>query len=352
MNKSERRTVMSGNVKLLFSISKDAAKSIKNGSAVLSSGGVRSLNGELLELAKPAAQSFINGGTSPIGLASSLANNVQSGFIQHGVNQANQKLNVSLEKIDQIQAAVSRLATSQALSWLNCAFGMANCAISIVGFAITFKKLSNIQKEIALVANKLDEQQKNDFLERFYRYWLYINDDISILTQYQMSPKEADTIREHIDEITAFIARVIKQVRENTIDKMFGLAIAINLSSAFAKLVSEYAAQYYYENGKFPANYDYWVGIIYEMRSDAFAEEFKKFLIYERNDLSYEERMAGYSALVYTIEKEVSDIEMTKQVVMLLEKKDYINIDEYIKNKILKGDYFENNQYACIPLGN
>lgn len=86
---------MAGAVQVGYTISKAALKMVKAGKAIISSGGVRLPNGAMYEMAVPSALSNAGGGIfAPITMVSSLANNVQSAFIQHGVNVANDKLDV------------------------------------------------------------------------------------------------------------------------------------------------------------------------------------------------------------------------------------------------------------------
>lgn len=91
-----------------FTISKEAWKLIQSGQCKLSSGGVRKHTGELVELAKPVVKKVAKGSTSKLvnaaankfTLVSSLANNVQSAFIQKKVNVVNKKMDISLEKLE------------------------------------------------------------------------------------------------------------------------------------------------------------------------------------------------------------------------------------------------------------
>ena len=129
--------------KLVFTISKAAAKLIKAGDAILSAGGVRLTDGTMFEMAKPAAQAIsqltssfgsMNPVVAGVNLASSLASSVQCAFIQAGVNSANVKLDDVLVKLNSISEAMGGLSTVKALSWVNTAFSLANSGISIAGF--------------------------------------------------------------------------------------------------------------------------------------------------------------------------------------------------------------------------
>lgn len=76
---------MSGTVKVACTITKEAMKLVKAGKAILESGGVRSLTGQMIEMAKSTVASTLKASTGGLGLdpvgaavniTSSLANNV------------------------------------------------------------------------------------------------------------------------------------------------------------------------------------------------------------------------------------------------------------------------------------
>ena len=148
---------MSGTVKVVCTITKEAYKLIKTHQAVLQSGGVRSMAGQMIEMVRPAVTSTLRAGTSglglgPVGVAvnitSSLANNVQSGIIQHSINVANAKLDVVIQQLSSLANAMQGLQQVQVLSWVNSAFSLANCGISVAGFYMTLNKLGQIQSQL------------------------------------------------------------------------------------------------------------------------------------------------------------------------------------------------------------
>ena len=120
-------------VSLAMSISKAAMKLVKAGQAVVSSGGVRLLDGTIFEMAKPMVSSGLkatlgNFALGPVGsglnIASSLASNVQCAIIQQGVNAANIKLDDVVQRLGRLETAMQGLHSIQVLSWANTALSL------------------------------------------------------------------------------------------------------------------------------------------------------------------------------------------------------------------------------------
>lgn len=341
---------MAGDVKLAYTISKEALKLVKSGKAVLESGGVRDLSGKLIELAKPAVNSLSGGLSSPITMVSSIANNVQSGFIQKGVNQANAKLDISLEKLDQIQNAVNALAKTNVLGWVNCAAGLVNCGITVAGFYMTLKKLDEVSGQIEALSNIVEKDIVNKHLELFDRYRLYINSDIGRMKNYDLSVVQTVNLSDHLDDMAAYLKSVIRQFENREIDGELGCTIIFNLAVAFAKEVNEYSAQYYYETGKFPPNYSSWVAVLESIDSPSFKEHLKQYLFFECPTLTMQQKYNTYSIAVYTVEQQLGELEYTKELVPQIEKKDYIRLDDFINRKIHNNLYYEIEDRVCIPV--
>ena len=165
---------MAGTVTMGYTITKEAMKLIKAGKAVLSSGGVRDLAGEFIELARPVASSVLKSSSlamnpklSIVNIASSLGANVQCGFIQHGVNIANAKLDNVLTQLTALTKATSALKQINVLSWVNTAFSLANCGISIAGLMMTIKRLDGVSGQLQELIDRYKQDRESDKIEKF-----------------------------------------------------------------------------------------------------------------------------------------------------------------------------------------
>lgn len=341
---------MSGDVRMVYSISKEAYKLVKAGKAVISKGGIRLLDGTLYELAKPAATVALEGVGSVLGTVSSVANNVQSAFIQKGVNQANQKLDLTLDKLDMIQGTLNSLSKSNMLSWVNCAVGIANCGISLAGFAMTLHKLDEVSSKIDELSKTYTENIQGDRIQEFTRHRMNIQSNVDLMQNERFLISSTTNITDHLNATAAYLKRVIKEFMDRKIDGQLGCTIIFNLSIAFAQEISEFSARYYYENGNYPANYEEWIDVLESIDSDSFKEHLKKFLILGNFEMGMQEKYAIYSGAIAAVEAQIDKMEFTKNVVPMLEKKDYIHIDDYLQNRINKNFYEEIGDRICIPL--
>ena len=209
-------------VSVAMSISKAAMKLVKAGQAVVSSGGVRLLDGTMFEMAKPVVSSGITSKLSafalgPLGsglnIASSLASNVQCAMIQQGVNAANIKLDETIQRLGRLETAMQGLNSIQVLSWANTALSLANSGISIAGFYLTLTKLNNIDDEIKAFIDRYQRDRNGDAVEQFRTILFDLKNDLNYL-QNRTTNDTFDNdsfihrepiIEEHINKAAAFI---------------------------------------------------------------------------------------------------------------------------------------------------
>lgn len=272
---------MFGKKKVTFTLSKKAMKMVENGEAMISAGGVRTLDGKMVEMVQPTVssktsdvlssvvgkigdvneavsqiKSIISGGG--INLVSSLAANVQCGFIQHGVNIANNKLDKLMETVSSIADALGNLSTINVLSWVNSAFSVANMGISIKGFKDTLAGLDNVQDSINEFVDMYKADRHNDMIQQYG-----VNRDNLLRTLdyleefYEISSDTDDYFKIRVDaiehilvEAENYIKRIMHDFTEHRIDCQLGCDIIFNLTSIFTQTMNAYMCQYYYVYGK------------------------------------------------------------------------------------------------------
>lgn len=342
---------MAGDVKLVYTISKESAKLVKAGLAEVSSGGVRDIaTKQLIELAKPAVSSVLDNVISPITMVSSLANNAQSAFIQKGVNQANAKLDLSLAKMDQIQNAVNALAKSNALNWVNCAVGMVNCGITVAGFYMTLHKLDEVSGQIQNLSNVIEKSIVSKHLREFDEYRFFIQSDVGRMKEGTLPVVQSGNIEEHLGKIAAYLKSVIRDFENRDIDGELGCTIIFNLGIAFAKEINEYSAHYYYETGKMPPSYNDWVAVLESINSPSFKEHLKRYLFFECPNIKMEDKYSTFSTVMFAIETQLGELEFTKNLIPQIEKKEYMNLDDFLGRRIQNNLFFEVDDKVCIPI--
>lgn len=292
---------MNGEVDLVFTLSKEAMKLVKSGEAVLESGGIRRTTGEFLELAKPAVKSAgknavksagknaiknvgknaikgVSGNiSSPVTMVSSLAGNVQNAFIQHGVNQANGKLDVSLEKLDQLQTSVDALLKAGSWGWVSSAVGLVNCGISVAGFYMTLQKMDKLSDQLSRFETEYQQNVLSDELEKARRIELSLHEDLAILTEQTSIGMNKRAIVDNLNEATGFLEKIIDKFLNQRIEGQIGCCLIYSLSILYMQVVRAFSARCYYEDGKFPVNYDDWTNIPNIINSDDFKKCMKQF---------------------------------------------------------------------------
>lgn len=351
-------------VKLVFTISKKAYDACKLGNATFSSGGVRTATGQLMELAKPAVKSVVKSAgktalnsavsnvCSPISMVSSIANNVQSGFIQKSVNKANRKLDISLQKLDEIQGVVNSLTKSNALNWVNCAFGMVNCGISIAGFCLTLNKLNDVSKQIESLNQTINNAIISRNIEDFQRYCGYIKTDIDIIRKtYIISSDMAITISHAIGDISAFLNRIYSQMMNNELDFMLASKILFTLGIAYGQLIRIYTSKYYYQVGEIPPNYENWKDILEnKIMDDDFFENYQRKLTIKALDIPIIDRLNLVKCAKYSIANQIGTMEYERQLIEKIGKDTYYNLDEIVERKIKDDNIAIDNDRVYIDL--
>lgn len=364
-------------VELAYEISKDAMKLVKAGKAVVSSGGVRLPDGSLFELAKPVAKTIGNSSPlSPLTFVSSITNNVQSVFIQKGVNKANRgikdlkkqgveiirdldlihadtleikhgmismmdelhdvnrsvdllnmKADINLLQMNQLHDMVRSLG---AVTWLNCAFGILNSGISIVGFSQVLSRLSSISEQITALEQKIGWNLMNDYRQQFERYYDQIRTDIQFLQNPDLKISENHSLPEHLNLIRPFLNRINNEFMAGNINDELACNIIFGLTNAFAQEIQFYSARYLYENGELPAAYDSWIKVIADINQKNFQSRLETALSLEYMDLSFKQQKDILDASALTSRLQLDNLVFSNLLTDKIPEMDYLNLDNYL----------------------
>ena len=364
-------------IELAYEISKDAMKLVKAHKAVISSGGVRMLDGSLFELAKPIAQTA--GGAGPFGpltFVSSLGNNIQSVFIQKGVNKANRgikdlkkqgveiirdldlihadtieikrgmismmdelydvnrsvdilnmKADFNLLQMNQLQNMVRSLG---AVTWLNCALGILNSGISIVGFSQVLSTLSSISEQISALEQKIDWNLMNYYRQNFESFYNQIRTDIQSLQNYELKPSKMHFIPEHLNQIQPFLERVRIDFLAGNINNELACNIIFGLTNAFAQEIQFYSARYLYEKGELPAAYDSWVKVIAAISERDFVSKLETAISLEYMDLTLKQQKEIIDTSVLTSSLQLDNLVFSNLLTDKITEMEYLDFDKYL----------------------
>ena len=383
-------------VVLAYKISKNAMKLVKAGKAVVSSGGVRSVTGELIELAKPVAKTVNSSSLSPLTLVSSLGNNVQSIFIQRSVNKANRgikdlkkqcveiikdldlihadtleikqgmvsmmnelydvnqsvdllnmKADFNLMQMNQLQNMVTGLS---AVTWLNCAFGILNAGISIAGFSQVLSSLSNISQQISVLENKIDKNVLNDYRQQFNRHYDQIRTDIQSLQNYEQRPSEMHFIPEHLNTVRPFLERINTEFLEDNIDNELACNIIFGLTNSFAQEVQFYSARYLYEKGELPAAYDSWVKVIASTGQKDFLSKLETALSLGHMDLTFKQQKDILDASELSTRLQLDNMVFSNLLTDKIPEMDYLDFDKYLARAASSAENLQETEDGALLL--
>ncbi len=378
---------------IVMTISKKALKLIKEGHAVLSSGGVRLPTGELFELAKPKVvsklPSFIsNLSISPqlaiakagVEIASSLAANVQCALIQKGVNEANIKLDDVIQRLGRIENAMQGLQRIEVLSWASTALSLANCGISIAGFYMTLTKLNRIEEQLKAFFERYQRDRNSDSVEKFNTSLLDLKNDISYLQQrYTNETFDDDSfvsrepfIEQHLNQTASFIKRIITEFKEERIDRSIACHIVFILCPVYTQTVNEYCCQYYYTHHITHTLFNEWAAVIENAGSPDFKTHLRSFLAFspEYAVVSPIKKNAAVEISFESISEQHNRLITCAESIQHITRDEYLQIDDrinqgicnalsnhninlsdaYITEKLMNTELPENDDYATVIL--
>lgn len=354
---------MAGEYEIMFSISKKAMKLIKAGKAVLESGGVRSLTGQMIEMAKPiattavktantATQAVAGGmGLGPVGAAvnitSSLANNVQSGILQHSVNLANAKLDTVVKQLGSLANAMQGLQQVQVLSWVNSAFSLANCGISVAGFYMTLNKLGQVKDKLVHLSDLYEHDRESNHVEDYQNYQMLLKSHLSFLQERynndtfdrQSFLQRETAIENDLTRTENYLRKILKAFQARTIDGKAGCQIIFTLCVVYAQTVNEFCCQYFYAHGIQHPMFKDWISVLDEIDSPAFREFLKRYFTFDREYIAVSPKMkqAAHHILFESVNQQKNRLMLCADTIKQLPEEQYIHLDDLLNQEVFSG---------------
>lgn len=329
-------------------------KLVKARKAIISSGGVRELNGRFIELAKPIANTVRQGGGisanplfSGINLASSLGTNVQCGFIQKGVNTANLKLDTVITKLDSLTAGLGNLSTIGALSWVSAGFGMANLCVSAAGFAILSSKLDGIKHTIDEFYRQYKKDTESKNISESRNLGTHLNNHLNILRQIQhdetlqfsdYEKREGDIDRDLSDALS-FLNDIIDAFCGREIDGHIACEIILSLFPLYCQVLNLSCCLYYYtHNSKQHPTYRSWCSIFDKLDSDEFTKALKRYFAFDPAyiEISPFDKAIAQKIIWECIEEQRSSLAACAESVVHISAERFSQLDMYINGQIME----------------
>lgn len=347
---------MSGTVKIVCTISKEAMKLVKAGKAILESGGVRTLTGQVIEMAKPTVASTLKVSTGGLGLGpvgaavnitSSLANNVQSGIIQHSINVANAKLDVVVQQLSSLANAMQGLQQVQVLSWVNSAFSLANCGISVAGFYMTLNRLGQLQNQLGQFFDLYKQDRENKQTEDYQNYLMLLKGHLSYLQErYRNDTFDRQTflqreasIENDLTRTENYLRMILKAFQARTIDGKAGCQIIFTLCAVYAQTVNEFCCQYFYAHGIQHPMFRDWLSVLDESDSPAFREFLKRYFTFDREYISVSPKLkqAAHHILFESVCQQKNRLMLCADAIKQLPEEQYIHLDDLLNQRVFSG---------------
>lgn len=342
-----------------WAMSKKAIKKYLKGEWEVTNGGFRNVvTGKIEELVKPvvkeasslAKEKVVGSLTSPITLVSSLANNIQSAHIEYGVQQANKKLDISLEKLDNLQKSVNGLSKLGVLGWVNCAVGIANCGISIVGFKETFERMDKISSQLQSMTQIMNKKIEKDYKRDYRKYYMVVKDYIPFLEKGNVQEQVITTISPYTGEIVGFLDDVIDSFLDDFIDPGLACEIIFSLSTIWSKFIKTYSALYYYNTKSILPSYEDWKRVLNRIVTPQFVEKIREYLLIQNIDTPLQKKHIVYNTLEYIPNYELGELVHNEQCMQILSKKMYLNCGEYVKRYLNTDAYDMIGTNVYIPI--
>lgn len=344
---------MSGKYKYMVVVSKKAYHLVKKGNAVIQAGGIRDLSGRLVEMALPAANTAVKsisyGSMGPAGIAlagldavSSVANNIQSGFIQHGVNKANIKLDQVLHNQ---QNFLSGIRLTNILGAASLALDFVNIGISLKNFSDIKTQISDVKTQItetnSMIKNLYEHIDQQKLYEYIKEYENHMFDLESAYDSYSYTGiKDLINILPYqvFDPTASYINHIIRLFEERKIDSSIGCNIIFGIVPAYTCMVKLYSEKFHHAYKCLPKAYDQCKKVLENLGSETFKNEMKKYLIidcdYSEPEITYEK----YGYLNSIIKAETSTFNFTKILLETLPQKEYEALDSTLTDKIRNHD--------------
>lgn len=336
---------MSGTVKVLVTISKEAWKLYKSQAALLSSGGIRSLSGAMLEQFKP----IIGFGpvSSAVGIASSLTANVQSVMIQQGVNAANAKLDVVVQQLGSLASAMQGLQQVKVLSWVNSTFSLANCGISVAGFYMTLSRLEKLDNQVGEFFDLYKQDRNDQQVEDYRNYLMQLKGHLSYLQErYKNDTFDRQTFLQRETSIATdlthtcnYLKKILKAFQDKSIDGKTGCQIIFTLCVVYAQTVNEFCCQYFYAHGIQHAIFNDWLSVLDEIDSPVFREFLKRYFTFDPEYISVSPKLkqAAHHILFESVCQQKNRLLMCADTVKMLPEDQYLHLDDLLNQEVFSG---------------
>lgn len=310
----------------LYSHSPEAEKLIDSGEAIISSGGVRSKDGTMKEMAKPLSFTIEE-------LKEMISDDKHLITTDEKVEALGTELELSQQGIKELSE----------IGWLNSAAIGQVYSLTSAGFERTLEGLSYISENITNLGQYIQQKDVSEIREK-------TDKSMSNLKSYnqKLGLSKFDVtnsnIEDHLNEIAAFIRRLYDDLHNGDINGFLYCSIIQAIIVPFSTVVRKYAIRFFYDNGVAPGSFNKWVELINLITQGQWFRDKLQYYINLETDLPYRDKVLLGRKCIKRIAPLPNMIAFDAEYALYHTEKEYLNMGKSIKELLLSSDSFEDKE--------
>ena len=316
----------------LYEHNSEAIEAIREGNARISAGGIRRKDGKILELSKPASMSVAD-------LLSLFEDREHALSTENEILQLNERLNLSENGIRQLHE----------IEWLNNTEIQRTYNLTNDGFRKMLVGLDCVVQETRMLEHYIRQHDIEDLIEKAQIYLNYMRTDEGNLRSNKFDVTNSH-ISEHLDQISAFLKRLLSDVAQEGDTSFIAVQIIANLLQPFTFLVRRFSALFYYENDFYPGNCDEWANTISSVANSQLFHDKLNYFINVKTTIPFRDKMMLSNAIVRNDKRLLYGLKFDERYIKSHTKEEYLALPEKITEKIEDKQYLLENGYLGIIL--
>ena len=310
----------------LYSHSPEAEKRIEAGEAIISTGGARSKDGTMIEMAKP--------------LSFTIAELKEMVGNDDGIKATNQKIEALGAELGLSQQGVKELSR---IGWLNNAAIGQVYSLTYSGFERTLEGLKYISENITELGQYLRQRDLGEIREKTDRYMSYLKSDNQKLDLPKFDVTNSN-IEDHLNDIAAFIQHLYDDLKNGDINGFLYCAIIESIIVPFSTVVRKYSIRFFYDNEVAPGSFEKWIKLIKLTTQSQWFRNKIQYYINLETELPYHDKVLLGRRCVMRIAPLLKQIAFDAEYALYHTQEEYLSMNKRIKQLLLSSDTFDDEE--------